>query len=153
QLGAAADLPALTASAARLLEAARLLGVPLDLWQAQNHLLDAYRRLQDSGALNGAIHAAFLRLADRLAISRQMPGGGPGGRASRSKPEAQARARRPPSLALRAFIGSATVNRSGRRASSEPGEASNDGPVEAARRVLRHRAGLLRGDGPLLRGV
>jgi alpha-amylase/alpha-mannosidase (GH57 family) len=74
QLGGTADLPALTSQAARLLEAARLLGVPLDLWQAQNHLLDAYRRLLDGGALNGAIHAAFLRLADRLGISRQMLG-------------------------------------------------------------------------------
>jgi hypothetical protein len=69
-----ADLPALTAWAGRLLDAAALLRVSLDLWQTQNQLLDCYRRLMDDGALTDAVRAAFAALADRLNISGNLLG-------------------------------------------------------------------------------
>jgi hypothetical protein len=70
----ASDLPALTAWAGRLLEAAALVGVSLDLWSTQNQLLDAYRQLADHDALDAAVRDAFVRLAGRLNISEELLG-------------------------------------------------------------------------------
>src|SRR5207248_4076905 len=43
-LGPDTDLPDVTSRAGQLLDAAELLGIPLDPWQPQNDLLDAYAR-------------------------------------------------------------------------------------------------------------
>jgi hypothetical protein len=69
-----ADTQVLSVWATRLLEAARLLGFNLDLWQTQNQLLESYRILQDAGGLSESARTALYRLADQLNISRQMLG-------------------------------------------------------------------------------
>jgi alpha-amylase/alpha-mannosidase (GH57 family) len=63
-----------TALASRLLDAAGLLGVKLDLWQPQNQLLDTYARLADAGSITPALHQSLARLADRLNISEALLG-------------------------------------------------------------------------------
>jgi alpha-amylase/alpha-mannosidase (GH57 family) len=67
------NFPVLTAHADKLLDAAALLGVPLDLWQTQNHLLDAYTARAGS-PMNDALKQAFLRLAGRLNINPNLLG-------------------------------------------------------------------------------
>jgi alpha-amylase/alpha-mannosidase (GH57 family) len=62
------DLPAVIARAGQLLDAANLLGVPLDPWQAQNQLLDAYARLADKGGLPESLRPLFATLAEKLRI-------------------------------------------------------------------------------------
>ncbi|MBI1915079.1 MAG: DUF3536 domain-containing protein [Planctomycetes bacterium] len=52
-----------------LLDAAGLLGVRPDLWQAQNQLLDAHARLAQGGVLDPRLRDALFALADRLEIS------------------------------------------------------------------------------------
>ncbi|HKB42015.1 MAG TPA: DUF3536 domain-containing protein, partial [Gemmataceae bacterium] len=52
-----------------LLDAAALLGVRPDLWQAQNQLMDVYARLARNGALDQRLRDALFALADRLDIS------------------------------------------------------------------------------------
>jgi alpha-amylase/alpha-mannosidase (GH57 family) len=68
------DLPALTAHAARVLDAASLLRIPIELWEAQNHLLDAYSQMQAAGSLSDPLRQAFLQLADRLNMSQDLLG-------------------------------------------------------------------------------
>ena len=46
-----ADLAALTARAGLLLDAAALLGIPPDLWQVQNRLLDAFDQISTAGTI------------------------------------------------------------------------------------------------------
>jgi hypothetical protein len=74
ELRSGADLAALTAWAARLLDTAALLGVKLDLWQTQNQLLETYARLADTGSITPSLHQALARLADRLNISEGLLG-------------------------------------------------------------------------------
>ncbi len=69
-LDPSADLPTLAAKVRPLLDAATLLGISVDVWEIQNQLLDAYRRLADSGLLSDPLREAFADLADRLSISR-----------------------------------------------------------------------------------
>jgi alpha-amylase/alpha-mannosidase (GH57 family) len=69
-----ADLAALANLAEQLLDAASLLGVEPDLWQAQNLLLDASVRLTDLGVLDPEIHAVLARLAGKLKLSPDLLG-------------------------------------------------------------------------------
>jgi hypothetical protein len=69
-----ADLPALAALAELVLEAASLLGITLDLWQAQNQLLDVYVRLSDRGAMDDSLRGVFARLAPKLKIRQELLG-------------------------------------------------------------------------------
>ena len=73
-LSSGADLATLTARASRLLDAAILLEVKLDLWQTQNQLLETYARLADAGCLTPSVHDTLARLADRLNISEGLLG-------------------------------------------------------------------------------
>jgi alpha-amylase/alpha-mannosidase (GH57 family) len=63
------DLPEAVVRAATLLDAANLLGVTIDLWQAQNRLLDACARLQAANALPGPIRELFGTLAVKLNLN------------------------------------------------------------------------------------
>jgi alpha-amylase/alpha-mannosidase (GH57 family) len=63
-----ADQPAVLARASKLLDAAALLGIKVNLWQAQNHLLDAYSRLANAGGLNDGLRQLFAALAEKLNI-------------------------------------------------------------------------------------
>jgi alpha-amylase/alpha-mannosidase (GH57 family) len=74
ELRSDADLGVVTSRASRLLDAARLVGAKLDLWQTQNQLLETYARLADAGSLTPAIHQSLARLADRLNISESLLG-------------------------------------------------------------------------------
>jgi hypothetical protein len=74
QIRPEADLPVSAARAELLLDAAALLRVSPDLWQAQNQLLDAYAELVATQRLNPNLQEAFARLADRLRISRDLLG-------------------------------------------------------------------------------
>jgi alpha-amylase/alpha-mannosidase (GH57 family) len=69
-----ADLPTLTGWAERLLDAAALLGVKLDLWQTQNQLLESYAQLAEAGSIAAPLHDSLARLAERLNISRGLLG-------------------------------------------------------------------------------
>jgi hypothetical protein len=68
-IGAGSDLPVLTAQADRLLDAAALLGVGLDLWDTQNHLLETYVHLTAEGPVADPLRRAFAHLAERLNIN------------------------------------------------------------------------------------
>ncbi len=74
ELDTSADLPALVAKASRLLDAAALLGISMDLWSVQNQLLDAYLRVRDSESLDERLSEVFADLADKLGISRGVLG-------------------------------------------------------------------------------
>jgi alpha-amylase/alpha-mannosidase (GH57 family) len=65
-----ADLPDLAARAQRLLDAASLLGVTLDLWRPQNQLLSAFAALAGSPALTPPVREALAHLAKRLNLSQ-----------------------------------------------------------------------------------
>jgi hypothetical protein len=65
-----ADLPDLAARAERLLDAAFLLGVALDLWRPQNQLLSAFAALAGSAALTQPVREALAHLAGRLRLSQ-----------------------------------------------------------------------------------
>jgi alpha-amylase/alpha-mannosidase (GH57 family) len=69
-----ADLPALAATAELLLDAAALLRIAPDLWQAQNQLLDVYVRLSDLGAMNDPLRSVFAKLATKLKVSQDLLG-------------------------------------------------------------------------------
>ena len=73
-LGPSADLPALAARAGVILDAAALLGVSADLWDAQNELLDAHARLAESALLNAPLVSVFGELATRLNLSPALLG-------------------------------------------------------------------------------
>jgi alpha-amylase/alpha-mannosidase (GH57 family) len=69
-----ADLDGLTAWASRLLDAATLLGVKLDLWRTQNELLETYARLADTGSITPTLHQTLARLAGRVNVSEGLLG-------------------------------------------------------------------------------
>lgn len=69
-----ADLAAIVAHAALLLDAATFLGLNPDLWQVQNQLLDAYVQLTDSGAMNQPLQNVFASLAVKLNMSQNLLG-------------------------------------------------------------------------------
>jgi alpha-amylase/alpha-mannosidase (GH57 family) len=73
-LSAETDFQAKAAGAEAILDAASLLGLSLDVWLAQNQLLNAYATLADSGALTPPIRAGFAHLADRLRVCRDLLG-------------------------------------------------------------------------------
>lgn len=74
ELGPAADLEALAARASALLDAAGLFEVRLDLWQAQNRLLEAFAQLTDSQAMSPPLKEAFARLAAKLNVNPELLG-------------------------------------------------------------------------------
>ena len=67
------DVPKLVAEADKLLDAAGLLEIPLDLWQTQNHLLGTYARLAEKN-LPEPLKQAFAHLAQRLNVSPNLLG-------------------------------------------------------------------------------
>jgi hypothetical protein len=69
-----ADLPGITARAEQLLAASSLLGLTPDLWQVQNRLLSAYVRLAESGIMDAALHATFVKLTAGLKVSEDLLG-------------------------------------------------------------------------------
>jgi alpha-amylase/alpha-mannosidase (GH57 family) len=69
-----ADLVDLVQRAERLLDAAFLLGITLDLWRPQNQLLGAFAALAGSEALTPAVREALVRLAGRLRLSQGLLG-------------------------------------------------------------------------------
>lgn len=68
------DASQVTSRATNLVEAATLLGAPLDVWQAQNRLLDAYLRIQEGDAVAPSLLEAFCTLAAKLQISQGILG-------------------------------------------------------------------------------
>jgi hypothetical protein len=69
-----ADLSGITSRAEQLLKAAELIGVEPDLWQVQNRFLGAYARLAESGVMDAALHATFVRLAAGLKVGEAVLG-------------------------------------------------------------------------------
>jgi len=63
-----------TSRAGQLLDVAGLLGVAVDLWQAQNQLLDAYARLAAAGAPDERTQECFIVLANKLNLSPTLLG-------------------------------------------------------------------------------
>ncbi len=74
EINPSSDLPALTAQADHLLDAASMLGITMDLWQEQNHVLDAYAAMQASGSVSPPLAEAFANLADRLRVNKDLLG-------------------------------------------------------------------------------
>jgi len=68
------DAAAAASRAERLLDAAAVLGIKPDIWQAQNDFLDAYAGLADAGELDDALRQTFQRLAGRLEVSPEVLG-------------------------------------------------------------------------------
>jgi hypothetical protein len=68
------DLTALATQVARVLDIAALTQLKLDLWQAQNQLIDAYAAMIANKTMNSTVHNALAPLADRLQIHRQLLG-------------------------------------------------------------------------------
>ncbi len=68
------DFTTLTAPVELLLDASSLLGVSPDLWQVQNHLIDASVRLFDLGVMDDPLRAVFANLATRLGVSQDLLG-------------------------------------------------------------------------------
>ena len=69
-----ADLAGITSRAEQLLSAAALIGVEPDLWQVQNRFLGAYARLAESGIMDAALHATFVKLAVGLKVGEAVLG-------------------------------------------------------------------------------
>jgi hypothetical protein len=74
QLNPNSDLPVLTSHVGRLLDAASLLGIALDLWETQNQFLDAFAEMQAAGNLSPSLQQAFVYLADRLNLGQNLLG-------------------------------------------------------------------------------
>jgi hypothetical protein len=74
QVGPDKDLTLLRERAGLLLDAAALLGLPLNLWQAQNQLIDAFARLENERALDEFTREAFAQLADKLNVGHRLLG-------------------------------------------------------------------------------
>jgi alpha-amylase/alpha-mannosidase (GH57 family) len=68
------DLPGVIARASQLLDAAALLGIGVDLWQTQNHVLDAYGRLANVGGMTDGLRALFGELAAKLNVRPDLLG-------------------------------------------------------------------------------
>lgn len=73
-IDAQSDLPLLTARVDHLLDAAKLLGVSLDLWQTQNHLLNVYAQQAAHQPPHEKLKQAFDHLAERLNIHPHLLG-------------------------------------------------------------------------------
>jgi hypothetical protein len=73
-IGPQTDLAALLPRAGQLLDAAAGLGLALDLWEAQNHLLNAYARQEQAGGMTPHLREAFAALAGRLGIRQGLLG-------------------------------------------------------------------------------
>ncbi len=69
-----ADLSGITARADSLLRTVALLGLKPDIWRVQNRLISAYARLGESGVMDATLEAAFVNLAERLKVSRDLLG-------------------------------------------------------------------------------
>lgn len=67
-----ADLPVLGSRTSNILDVAAMLGCDINLWQAQNQLLDAYAALAATD--DHDIRAAFAPLAERLKVSVELLG-------------------------------------------------------------------------------
>jgi hypothetical protein len=67
-IGPEMDLPALMAQAVQILDVAALLGITLDLWEAQNQLLDTYAQREQLGRVDQPLREAFAELAHRIGI-------------------------------------------------------------------------------------
>jgi alpha-amylase/alpha-mannosidase (GH57 family) len=65
-IGPQTDLAPLIDKANQLLDAARLLELTLDPWQAQNRLLDVHAQLAESGGLREPLRQALVTLAEKL---------------------------------------------------------------------------------------
>jgi alpha-amylase/alpha-mannosidase (GH57 family) len=65
---AGADAPEVIARASQLLDAAALLGLVVDQWQAQNQLLDDYARLAAAGPVAEGVQKLLAILAEKLNI-------------------------------------------------------------------------------------
>lgn len=74
EVNALSDLPGLAAHAGKLLDAASLLGISLNLWEAQNQLLDAYAALSASGPIAQPLQETVRNLAIRLRVSPDLLG-------------------------------------------------------------------------------
>jgi alpha-amylase/alpha-mannosidase (GH57 family) len=74
ELDPRADVPAVIRVMGLLLEAAALVGLPIDLWQAQNRLLDVSARLSESGDVDDALRDAFAQLAEKLSVRAELLG-------------------------------------------------------------------------------
>jgi alpha-amylase/alpha-mannosidase (GH57 family) len=74
QTGPDSDLHALIERAGLVLDAAGLLGLSLNLWRVQNHLLEAYARLENESALTPSVRDAMVQLADKLNINHSLLG-------------------------------------------------------------------------------
>jgi hypothetical protein len=74
ELNPSSDLPALTSRTGRLLEAASLLGIALDLWNPQNRLLHAYAEMQAAYTLSAPLGGAFAQLAQQLGVNPALLG-------------------------------------------------------------------------------
>jgi alpha-amylase/alpha-mannosidase (GH57 family) len=68
------NLEAVAHHAGRLLDVAAMLGISLNLWQAQNQLLDVYARMHAIADGNASLRDAFVHLAERLRISAELLG-------------------------------------------------------------------------------
>jgi hypothetical protein len=69
-----ADLAAITSRADQLLTAAALIGLEPGLWQVQNRFLGAYAHLAESGTMDAALHATFVKLAAGLKVGEDVLG-------------------------------------------------------------------------------
>ncbi len=74
RIGPGSDLPKLTSQVGQLLEVAALLGISLDLWQAQNKLLDAFAIVQKESTASPSLREAFVEAAKRMGISPDLLG-------------------------------------------------------------------------------
>ncbi len=74
ELNPASDLQLLVTRAGRILDAAFLLGISLDLWRPQNQLLDAYAHLVENGAMTPPLRDGFAQLADKITITPELLG-------------------------------------------------------------------------------
>jgi hypothetical protein len=74
EIGEQSDQAAVITRASTLLDAAALLGIQVDLWQAQNHLLDVYSRLTAAGSLKEGLRQLFATLAEKLNIRPDLLG-------------------------------------------------------------------------------
>ncbi len=74
EMNPASDLPEAVVRAGTLLDAANLLGASVDLWQAQNRLLDACARLHAADALPAGLHELFGTLGIKLNLSPELLG-------------------------------------------------------------------------------
>lgn len=73
-IAAGPELPQVAERVSRLLDVAGLLNVHLDLWQAQNRLLNVYGQMASSGTMSEALKASLVGLAGRLNMTGELLG-------------------------------------------------------------------------------